>query len=132
MMRIVAALKDCNVVFVSGITLAIISPLARARLMSWLEDARPRGVRFAFDSNYRPALWEDAATARDWTEKFWRITDIAFPSVDDEMALFGDADTGAVLARFADYGVVSGALKAGETGRLCAWARARTGDRRTG
>ena len=40
------------------------------------------------------------------------------PSVDDEMALFGDADESAVLTRFARYGVERGVLKRGAQGPI--------------
>ena len=72
----------------------------------------------AFDSNYRPKLWEDPATARRVVETAWRKCDVAFPSVDDEMALFGDADADAVLSRLEHWGVPYGALKRGGQGPL--------------
>ena len=110
------AMSGCDVVYLSGITLAVISPPARQALVDWLRDARTGGVRLAFDSNHRPALWEDTETAQDWTRTVWQMADIAFPSVDDEMALFGDPDAQAVLTRFAGYGTTTGALKCGEAG----------------
>ncbi len=61
------ALLGCDVVLITGITLAIIQPEARRALLEWAEKARTDGVRLAFDSNFRPALWEDLQTARDWT-----------------------------------------------------------------
>ena len=47
-----------------------------------------------------------------------RQADIGLPSVDDEMALFGDTSEGAVLDRLAGFGVTSGALKRGASGPL--------------
>ena len=70
----------------------------------------------AFDSNYRPHLWKDAALARQETEAIWRRCDIALPSVDDEKALFGDRNAAAVLDRLAALGVTKGALKCGAAG----------------
>lgn len=43
-------------------------------------------------------------------------SDVALPSDDDEMAIFGDADTDAILKRFCTYGVGAGALKRGPAG----------------
>ncbi len=105
-------------VYTSAITLAILSAGARAALFAWLPEYRRRGGRFAFDSNYRPALWPDAATARAAVETAWRLTDIALPSVDDERALFGDASTAAVRDRLRGWGVTAGALKCGAEGPL--------------
>jgi len=70
----------------------------------------------AFDSNYRPRLWPDEATARAEVSRFWAITDVGLPSVDDELALFGEAGEAEVLARLAAAGVARGALKRGAEG----------------
>lgn len=113
-----AALSGFDVVYLSAITLAILSPNARARLLTWLQDYRRGGGKVAFDSNYRPLLWPDADTARTAIAEMWRCTDIAFPSVDDEQAAFGDADVDAVVARLVSYGVRNGALKCGALGPL--------------
>ena len=72
----------------------------------------------AFDSNYRPRLWPDAETARREVGGFWALTDIGLPSLDDEMALFGEAGEAGVLARLAAAGVRRGALKRGAGGPL--------------
>lgn len=90
-----------DIIYLSGITLAILAPAARQRLGEALAARRADGARIAFDSNYRPKLWEDAATARAAMQALWDITDIALPSIDDEMALFGDASEDAVIDRFA-------------------------------
>ena len=64
------ALNDCDMVYLTGITLAIISTAAREKLLAWIKDAKTRGVVLGFDSNYRPTLWEDIETARSVTEQF--------------------------------------------------------------
>jgi 2-dehydro-3-deoxygluconokinase len=106
-------LDGYDVVYLSGITLAILPPAVRAGLVAALA-AHPGLV--AFDSNYRPRLWEDAATARAAMAAVWGQADIALPSVDDEIALWGDADAAAVLARLRGLGVARGALKQGASG----------------
>ncbi|MEM9972456.1 MAG: sugar kinase [Pseudomonadota bacterium] len=102
----------------SGISLAILSAAAREELFTSLQGFRADGGLVAFDSNFRPKLWESTATARETTERAWGLCDIALPSLDDEMALFGDADEAAVLARFARYDLRQGALKRGALGPL--------------
>lgn len=94
-----AQLDGADLIYLSGITLAILPPAVRLALLDRLA-AGP--ARVAFDSNYRPRLWEDAATARRVTEGAWRLAHIALPSADDEMALFGDASPMGVLARLGD------------------------------
>ena len=107
-----------DLVLLSGISLAILSSTARDRLQSALEGFRANGGLLAFDSNFRPHLWDDLELARAETERFWRRTDIALPSVDDEMALFGDADSTEVISRLRSWGISRGALKRGDAGPM--------------
>lgn len=111
-------LQQFDVVYFSAITLAIISPEARIVFVNSLKEIRNNGGLVAFDSNYRPNLWSDVQIARDAVEEVWRNCDIALPSVDDEMDLFGDADESAVIARFKEYNIPVGALKRGGDGPL--------------
>jgi 2-dehydro-3-deoxygluconokinase len=111
-------LAGADLVYLSGITLAILAPATRAALLDRIAALRPQGLRFAFDSNHRPRLWGDQESARRTIERAWRLADIALPSVDDEMALFGDADATAVLARLRGWGCREGALKCGAAGPL--------------
>ena len=53
-----------DLVLLSGISLAILSSAARDRLRDALEGFRANGGQFAFDSNYRPHLWNDLELAR--------------------------------------------------------------------
>ena len=110
-----AALDGVDLFYFSGITLAILPPLVRTALIAHLAGF-PGKV--AFDSNYRPRLWPSPEIARDAMEMAWGVTDIALPSLDDELVLFGDADADAVLARFRGYGLTQGALKRGAEGPL--------------
>ncbi|NKX45697.1 sugar kinase [Roseicyclus persicicus] len=111
------ALAGRELVYLSGITLAILPPADRAALIDRLGALRAGGLRVAFDSNYRPRLWPDAATARAAMAAMWAATDIALPSLDDEAALWG-GDAGEVLARLAGAGVGEIALKRGADGPL--------------
>lgn len=111
-----AALDGLDVIYLSAITLAILSPEVRAALAARLAELRAAGVRVAFDSNWRPRLWPSVAAGQDWIARFWRLTDIGLPSVDDEQALFGETDEAATLARLRGYGLVDGALKRGAKG----------------
>ena len=110
-----ATLAAYDLVLLSGISLAILSQDQRDRLGSAIDAYRANGGLVAFDSNYRPHLWPDAETARSETEAFWRRTDIAMPSIDDEMALFGGDEAG-ILDRFRGYGLRQGALKCAAAG----------------
>lgn len=109
----VSVLDGYDVIYLSAISLAILAPVARRALRDALA-ASP--ARVAFDSNYRPRLWENAATARAVIADFWAITDIPLPSLDDEMALFGETAEAATSRIAALPGL--GALKRGAAGPM--------------
>lgn len=109
-------MPGAEIIYLSGITLAILAPAARHRLVEALAARRAAGTRIAFDSNYRPKLWEDAAAARAAMQALWEVTDIALPSIDDEMELFGDPGEAAVIDRFAERSWEGIAIKRGIRG----------------
>lgn len=116
-------LRGFRIIYLSGISLAVLSSRARAGLRAFLAEYRAAGGQVAFDSNYRPRLWPDVETARAEIGALWAMTDIALPSVDDEMALWGDPDAEAVLRRVIAAGAKRGALKRGAEGPLSiGWA----------
>ncbi|WP_282602659.1 sugar kinase [Paracoccus sp. PARArs4] len=85
-----------DLVYLSGITLAILSPAARERLLGALKDCR-----VAFDPNIRPILWESAEVMCDVIMRAAALSDIVLPSFDDEAVHFGDADPAATVERYA-------------------------------
>lgn len=105
-------------VYYSGISLAILTQENRDRLFAALAAFRANGGIVAFDSNYRPNLWNDKELAQAETTKAWSSCDIGLPSVDDEMYLFEDASEDDVLERFQGYGIAEGALKRGAQGPI--------------
>lgn len=104
-------LADYDLIYLSGISVAILPAPARAALLEWL-NATP--IKLAYDSNYRPRLWESASRARETTKAFWDRADILLPSIDDEMALFEETAEH-VEARLRRHGR-QGALKRGAQG----------------
>jgi len=112
-------LQKYDVLCLSAITLAILPDAIRTELLAKLNALRSeKNTVIVFDSNYRPKLWESTEIAQQRVAEAWKITDIALPSVDDEMALFGDVDEKAVITRLKSYGVSRGALKRGDQGPL--------------
>ncbi|MBX2878596.1 MAG: sugar kinase [Granulosicoccus sp.] len=113
-----ACLYDFDVVYFSGITLAILPVAVRQDFLDVLSDFRQKGGQVAFDSNYRPKLWSSREDAINAIGRAWSLCDIALPSVDDEQALFGDRTGVDVLDRLQKYGITEGALKCGEHGPI--------------
>ncbi|MEP4197779.1 MAG: sugar kinase [Aliishimia sp.] len=108
-----SGLDDYDLIYLSGISLAILPAQVRADLLAHIATS---GIRMAFDSNYRPKLWEDAETARAMCRAFFERCDIALPSIDDEMALFEETED-QVTARCTGMRA-TGALKRGAQGPL--------------
>lgn len=108
-----SALADYDVIYTSGISLAILPPSVRSGILKTVES---NNQTLVFDSNYRPRLWESAEIARDVTAQYWAAATIALPSIDDEMALFGETED-ETRARWAKASC-QGALKQGPTGPM--------------
>lgn len=105
------ALDAAEMLYLSGITLGILTPEARARLLEALAMRRAAGARIAFDTNFRTVLWPDKSDARSAMEAALAIADIALPSFDDEQMLYGDATPEETARRIAALGVNEIAVK---------------------
>lgn len=99
-----------DLVYFSGITLAILPPDRREALLAALATTT---AKVAFDSNIRPRLWQQAGGMRDWLMRGAAVSDIALPSFDDEAAHFGDATPQTTAERYADAGVAEVLVKNG-------------------
>jgi 2-dehydro-3-deoxygluconokinase len=108
------ALGDADMLYFSGITLAILAPPKRQRLMKSLAAARKAGATIAFDPNYRPVLWPSKKEARGAVEAAFAISDIALPTFSDAEVLFGDRSVEATMRRLTDSGVEEFVIKNGE------------------
>lgn len=118
---VMGALEAAPLVYLSGITLSLYSAPALDRLAGCLQRARTNRALVAMDANYRPRGWGgDANRARTVMERFWRLTDIAVPTFDDEVSLWGDADPAATIARLSRLGVAEIAVKLGADGAMVA------------
>ena len=109
-------LTSYDMVYLSAITLQIMTAAARTRLWAALDAVRARGGRVAFDSNYRATGWSDLATARSAIEATLARTDIALPTFSDEQLVYGDADVRSCIARLAALGVAEIVVKDGASG----------------
>lgn len=108
-----AALKGSHLVYLSGITLAVLPPADREQLLGALGTRGSRSFRVAFDPNIRPRLWPDLATAAETVTRMARQSDILLPTHEDEAMAFGDADAQATLDRYRGIGVPEVVVKDG-------------------
>ncbi|HZD25939.1 MAG TPA: sugar kinase [Alphaproteobacteria bacterium] len=125
--RLSQVLPRYEVLYLTGVSLSILDPASRGRLLAIIAAARANGARIVFDSNYRPRGWPDVETAYHAIELVYQQTDLALPSPDDERALFGDADAAAVAARLSRWGIPEFVIKDGPRPCLIAWQDRHTG-----
>lgn len=111
--RLAQALAGAGVIHLSGITLAILAPEDRARLLAALAQARAEGAVVSFDPNIRPRLWASMDEIRATIPQVLAVCDIALPSFDDEALVWGDASPKATVARIAQAGVAEVVVKNG-------------------
>ena len=110
-----------DVIYLSGITLAILPPQVCAALTDTARALKDAGKRVVFDTNHRPRLWPDAATARASFDAMWRATSLGLPSYDDEERLYPGLSALQVTERIAACGVAEVVLKNGAQGPAIRW-----------
>jgi 2-dehydro-3-deoxygluconokinase len=107
-------LASYDVIYLSGISLAILSEEGRARLLVGLRQCREKDVQIVFDNNYRPRLWRSVDEARLHHRAVLAITDLALVTWEDDAELFGFSSTTALFEMYAELGVSEIALKRGK------------------
>lgn len=107
-----------RIIYLSGITLAILPRNVRLALIETCKSLKSQGHMIVFDSNYRPTLWPSEDEARRDIAKMWEATTVALPSHDDEALLYPDETPESALSRISAHGVVEIALKRGPRGPL--------------
>lgn len=107
------ALQGADIVFFSGITLAILTEEEREVLFDAISEAQADGALVAFDPNIRPHLWDDPEDMRAAIMEAALSSEIILPSFDEEAAQFGDADPKATVARYLSAGATSVVVKNG-------------------
>ena len=105
-------------VYVSGITLAILPPPQREALIAKAGALKRAGKRVVFDTNHRPRLWPDDATARRSFDAMWQATTLALPSFDDEERLYPGLTPTQQIDRIAALGPDEVVLKNGARGPM--------------
>lgn len=114
------ALTQFDYLYLSGISLAILSPASRDKLLTLLRQCRANGGKVIFDNNYRPRLWASKEETRDVYNQMLGCTDIAFLTLDDEDALWGEKPVEEVIHRTQAAGVQEVVVKRGADSCLVA------------
>jgi 2-dehydro-3-deoxygluconokinase len=94
-----AAASHLPAFYLSGISLAILPPEGRERLLATQAQVRANGGMVAFDNNFRPHLWPSLAEARTIYDRAYGLSDIVLVTLDDEIALRGETSADRALTR---------------------------------
>lgn len=108
-----AAFAKADVLFFSGITMAVIRPEHRATFLSELAHARAAGKTVVYDPNQRLRLWNDQAEMTKTNTQAASVSDVVLPSFDEEQLFYGDETPEATLARYQSVGVKTVIVKDG-------------------
>ncbi|WP_087023998.1 sugar kinase [Thaumasiovibrio subtropicus] len=111
--QISASLSEFSAIYVSGISLAILSEQNQNRLFKILEQCKTNGAKVLFDNNYRPHLWQAVSDAQKAYARMLALTDIALLTFDDEVMLYGDSDVETCIQRTQQAGVTEIVIKRG-------------------
>ncbi|GHC29182.1 2-dehydro-3-deoxygluconokinase [Kushneria pakistanensis] len=111
--QLLQSLAHCDTLYLSGISLAILTGEGRERLLAGLPALRERGVRVVFDNNYRPRLWPDVDDARQAHEALLAQVDLAIVTFEDDQALFGFETPEALFDFYHEQGVSEIVIKRG-------------------
>jgi 2-dehydro-3-deoxygluconokinase len=106
-------LSGADVAYFSGITLAILPPEDRERLLEVLSNFRRDGGVVVFDPNLRMRLWPSVAEMTANVMTAAATSDIVLPSFEDEAEWFGDANPEATAQRYANAGASTVIVKNG-------------------
>ena len=91
-------LTEFDALYYSGISLAILPPAGRERLLACAERLRGLGGQVFFDNNYRSRLWPGGpAEARAWYERAFVACDLALVTLGDNQLLFDLPDADAAI-----------------------------------
>ena len=115
--ELIEALVKQDALYLSGISLAILSPESREKLYDLLGRCKAAGGKVIFDNNYRPQLWDSAEQAAENYKRLLSIAHTGLLTFDDEQAVFGDTCVEDCIKRTLALGVSEIVIKRG--GKEC-------------
>jgi 2-dehydro-3-deoxygluconokinase len=119
-------LRGADILYLSGITLAILDPDERAAAIELLRRMRSHVGRIAFDPNVRPRLWQSPQAAAQTIRAALSACDIALPSTEDLAWLFQVDEPTRQVDLLMEMGVSEVALTLGAEGCAVAGGALRT------
>jgi 2-dehydro-3-deoxygluconokinase len=106
------SLLEFDAIYFSGITLGVLPPEGRERLLALSHEIRSRGGFVVFDGNYRARLWSDEEEAAHWLVRAYALAEIALPSI-EESSILSTSSARGLVERLLEVGAIEVALKQG-------------------
>jgi len=110
-------LGDFDLIYLSGISLAILGPEARDRLLIILEGLA-EATPVVFDPNFRAALWPRPQEAAEAGGRVAAMAAMVLSTLDDDRLMFGVGAAPEALETWRDLGAREVAVKDGAAGCL--------------
>jgi 2-dehydro-3-deoxygluconokinase len=107
---------DGDLVYLSGITLQLLTEQARRALIERIDDLRAAGTTIALDTNYRAQGWPSPTRAAAAIDQATARAHIVFSTLEDEQALHGLSTAEPCVARLRSLGASETLVKAGAQG----------------
>ncbi|AJD42053.1 2-dehydro-3-deoxygluconokinase [Rhizobium gallicum bv. gallicum R602sp] len=114
--RLREAIEGTDVVYFSGITLAILPREDADTLLAETRRAKAAGKFVVFDPNIRPRLWASYDVMHTTISEGARSSSLVMPSFDDEALHFGDDSIEATIHRYRALGAPNVLIKNGADG----------------
>jgi len=108
------ALSGYDGIYLSGISLAILTPTSRTRLLARLKELAGSGMSIYFDCNYRPHLWTSKEEAIELYNQLYPISNIVFLTTEEAEILLDGVKDNYVHEALQKHGAKESVLKDGE------------------
>lgn len=82
-------IDELDVLYFSGISLAVLPDSGRETLFGLAERLRARGGKVFFDNNYRPRVWRGDPRTAEWYDRAFAVADLTLITLEDNAALYG-------------------------------------------
>ncbi|WP_144213216.1 sugar kinase [Shewanella donghaensis] len=92
-----------QMVFFSGISLAVIQQEQRPLFWDMIDKMKAKGLTIVFDPNYRPRMWSTPDAAKIQFELAFSKADILLPGIDDFEQLYGIDNASALIEFCSKY-----------------------------
>ncbi len=96
--------SEVDLLYFSGISMAVLHEPGRRALRDYAIEVRGRGGLIAYDPNHRPALWNAPSEAQGWLARVTSAADFVLASTDDGRALTGLTTAAEIAIRLRQEG----------------------------